>query len=68
METSVLRFLFRKHKRKKVSQMYTVCQHHMLQCVIAVFTLRGMDGHNRFFGLYLSYCEEELLYHDKENF
>lgn len=48
METSVLRFLFRKHKRKKVSQMYTVCQHHLLQCVIAVFTLREMDGHNRF--------------------
>lgn len=49
METSVLRFLFRKHKRKKVSQMYTVCQHHLLHCIIAVFTLRGINGHNRFF-------------------
>lgn len=48
METSVLRFLCRKHKRKKVSQMYTVCQHHLLHCIIAVFTLRGMDGHKRF--------------------
>lgn len=48
METSVLRFLFRKHKRKKVSQMYTVCQHHLLHCIIAVFTLRGINGHNRF--------------------
>lgn len=48
--------------------MYTVCQHHLLQCVIAVFTLRGMDGHNRFFGLYLSYCEEELYMKIKKIF